>query len=572
IPEDDRNLPDTLAVLLAAASKTKSRIVLLLDALDQLLPLEGAHGLGWLLDYIPEKVRLVVSSLEGDCLEVLRWRQAEEIMLPPLAVGEQRQIVHTLLSEWRRKLDDRQMRALLAHPGVENPLYLRVALEELRLFGRFEQLTSRIEALSKDIPGLFGQVLARLEEDHGRELVEETFSLLGSSRYGLSEVELLGLLRREGEDHFPRALWARLVLSTRSYLVQRGELIDFFHMQMAEAVTTRYLSQDNKHLKLAAYFEQATIERKLDEYPYQLKHAEQWPTLAEALADLDFFDYALANNRNYEWMGYWWSLKGRFEPGPCYQAAIEAKEKADGETEDVARFLDTIGLFLHHMGLYPSALPFCERALAIKERAFGPDHPEVATTLNNLAVLYQQQGKYDEALPLLQRALAIDERALGPDNPLMATSLNNLAVLYQQQGKYDEALPLYKQALAIKERTFGPDHPEVATTLNNLAGLYGTQGKYDEALPLYKRALAIRERALGPDHPDVAITVKGLALLYREQGRDDEALPLYKRALAIENAPSAPTTLMWQSASPSWQGSTKSRAGITRRSLSFSGR
>ena len=39
-------------------------------------------------------------------------------------------------------------------------------------------------------------------------------------------------------------------------------------------------------------------------------------------------------------------------------------------------------------GRYAEAEPLYERALAIREKALGPDHPDVATSLNNLAVLY----------------------------------------------------------------------------------------------------------------------------------------------------------------------------------------
>ena len=115
-----------------------------------------------------------------------------------------------------------------------------------------------------------------------------------------------------------------------------------------------------------------------------------------------------------------------------------------------------------------------------------------------------QAGRYAEAIPLAQQVLAMREKALGPDHPDVAGSLNNLAELYNEQGRYAEAEPLYKRALAIRERALGPDHPDVAQALNNLAGLYENQGRYAEAEPLYKRALAIRERVLGPDHPDVA--------------------------------------------------------------------
>jgi nephrocystin-3 len=468
VPEEDEKLPETLATFLQAATRKEGRIVLVIDALDQLSPLEGAHGLGWLLDSIPGQARLVVSTLEGDCLDVLRRHQAEEIVLPPLSAEEQRQIVETILGEWRRKLDTPQLTALLDHPGVSNPLYLRVALEELRLFGRFEQLLPQIEDLAADVTGLFDQVLERLEEDHGGELAREAFSLLGCSRYGLSEAELLDLLRRQEEEQLPRALWVRLARGAKAYLVERGELVGFFHRQFAEAVTSRYPVRTETHAKLAAYFADSPLERKLDEYPFQLQQADHWQALSATLSDLDFFNQAWGHERKYEWMGYWRSLQGRFEPGACYQAALDQRISSEGESVAVADSATVVGQFLHEMGLYSSALPFAERSLAIRERALGPDHPDVASSLSNLAALYQAQGDYPRALPLFERSLAIRERALGPDHPDVAMILSELACLYHAQGDYPRALPLFERASAIAEATLGRDHPDAQTFRRNL--------------------------------------------------------------------------------------------------------
>jgi tetratricopeptide (TPR) repeat protein len=77
------------------------------------------------------------------------------------------------------------------------------------------------------------------------------------------------------------------------------------------------------------------------------------------------------------------------------------------------------------------------------------------------------QGRNAEAEPLYKRSLAIREKALGPDHPEVATSLNNLAGFYQSQARFDVAEPMYKRSLAIQEKSFGPDHPGVASLLNN---------------------------------------------------------------------------------------------------------
>ena len=57
------------------------------------------------------------------------------------------------------------------------------------------------------------------------------------------------------------------------------------------------------------------------------------------------------------------------------------------------------------------------RALAIDEKSYGPEHPDVARDLNNLAQLLQATNRLGEAEPLMRRALAIDEKSFGPEHP-----------------------------------------------------------------------------------------------------------------------------------------------------------
>jgi hypothetical protein len=167
-----------------------------------------------------------------------------------------------------------------------------------------------------------------------------------------------------------------------------------------------------------------------------------------------------------------------------------------------------------------------KRSLAIGEKA---NLPFFVTALNNLGDLYRAQARYSDAEPLYKRALAIQEKALGPDNPNVALSLNNLALLYSSQGRHDDAEPLFKRSLAIGEKAGLP----FVAVMNNLGDLYRGQARYSDAEPLYKRALAIQEKALGPDNPNVALSLNNLALLYSSQGRHDDAEPLFKRSLAI---------------------------------------
>src|SRR6266511_616720 len=216
------------------------------------------------------------------------------------------------------------------------------------------------------------------------------------------------------------------------------------------------------------------------------------------------------------------------------ERALEIRERLLGtEHPDVAASIDNLASIYTGNAEYVKAEPLYRRALAIREKALGKDHPETAKSLNNLAEVYRIQGKYLEAEPLYKRALEIQEKALGKDHLEIAESLNNLGALYYSQGKYVETEPLFRRAFEIREKALGKDHPQVALSLNNLALLYRTQGKYVEGEPLFKRALDIYEKALGKDHPDTATSMNNLAFFYRDQGKYAEAEPLHKRALEV---------------------------------------
>ncbi len=208
-------------------------------------------------------------------------------------------------------------------------------------------------------------------------------------------------------------------------------------------------------------------------------------------------------------------------------------EVDDGQPEVAGRVLNDTGRYLWERGRYAEAQAILERTIAIRERALGTDHPDVATSLNNLGEAHRVQGRYAEARALYERALAIREHALGTDHPDVAHSLNGLGVAYQDEGRYAEALALFERVRAIRERALGPEHPDVARSLTNIGLAHWKQGRYAEAQALFARVRAICERTLGPDHPDVARSLNNLACIHLEQGQYAEGQVLLEGALAI---------------------------------------
>jgi tetratricopeptide (TPR) repeat protein len=226
---------------------------------------------------------------------------------------------------------------------------------------------------------------------------------------------------------------------------------------------------------------------------------------------------------------------GRYDEAlPHFERALEIRERRLGpDHPDVSQAISGLATLHYYKGEYSKAEPLYQRALAIRKKSLGPEHPDVAASLNNLANLYSNLGDYAKAKPLYQRALAIREKSLDPEHPDVAQSLHNLAILYSNLGDYAKAEPTYQRALAITEKSLGPEHLDVAQSLHNLASLYTKMGDYAKAEPLYQRALAIQEKLVGPEHHYVARSLDGLAFIYTNLGDYAKAEPLYQRALAI---------------------------------------
>lgn len=91
-----------------------------------------------------------------------------------------------------------------------------------------------------------------------------------------------------------------------------------------------------------------------------------------------------------------------------------------------------------------------------------------ATCLNNLGLLYNTVANYEKAEPLMRQALVIDEKAFGPEHPNVATYLNNLAMLLHATNRLDEAEPMYRRVVKILEKSLGPEHPNTKIVRGNL--------------------------------------------------------------------------------------------------------
>ncbi len=271
VPDDPRELRRDWVKLLGGGA-TSERLVLVLDALNQLD--SGLSDVDWLPRELPPGVRLVISfkigEKEGDDL---RQRLAEspenqvEELKPFEHVQDRRAVVNAWLARYLKELDERHVDALVGAdqerplgslpsqadnrslPPASNPLYLKIVLSELRVFGAFGQLGQRIATKYGGSPvSAFTAVLKRLEDDPAdsavpfARLVPLIFGLLAHSRGGLPEDFLADILLDELSPELDRTGMSpdrrRLVITdavqvvlrqVRPFLARREGRTDFFY-------------------------------------------------------------------------------------------------------------------------------------------------------------------------------------------------------------------------------------------------------------------------------------------------------------------------------------------------------
>lgn len=213
---------------------------------------------------------------------------------------------------------------------------------------------------------------------------------------------------------------------------------------------------------------------------------------------------------------------------------------------ELATALNALGMTYKYWGRFDDGRAVYERALAILVRAFGDDHPDLATLHHNLGGLEHARRAFEAAEPHARRSVELRRQWQGPEHVSTAEDEAAWAPILHALGRDDEAEALLRHAIVVLERELGPDHPEVAGAWNNLGSALADD---EAAVAAYRHALAAKERSLGPDHPSVAITLNNIAVKERRRGDLEEAERLYRRALEILESrvePDHPNLLLTQ--------------------------
>ncbi|XP_038068590.1 telomerase protein component 1-like isoform X1 [Patiria miniata] len=413
-----KDLETACQLTYATLSNPNTRpLIIVIDALNQFDESKESTILNWLPNKLSPQVRCIFSMIdETPQHKTLRSRpnKPTEVYVTPLDMTSREAIVKETLGKYTKRLDAQQMASLLSKDSSQNPLWLSVACEELRVFGSFESLSDKINSLADGLLNLLAQILTRFEQENGGEMLVATLCLLECSCHGLLETELLSILgdednlmppkessgKEKGEkesrekgasDIGPLSAhkWARVFRALKPFLRPFGDSgegrLDFYHRSLSKAVRAKYFSGQTGnnagrsvdrlyqwwHSKLANYFEKvANLERKAEEYPHHLIKINDKKQLVDFLLDWKVFSHYFKEDFSGELLSYWrQAADSMAEMEKLYVAQVE--KLTDDPTlneEDLSLLYEKVGRVLMHAGQLETCFSLLEKSMEIESR------------------------------------------------------------------------------------------------------------------------------------------------------------------------------------------------------------
>ena len=312
LEELKRNIPEILQFI-----ADKGDCVIIIDAVNQ-MP-DGINMIRW-FDEIPDNLKLIISVKEDKNDEIfdskLQNIKNRNIIsgfeIHELDDNDKKDLIKEYLKNYLKSLDEDQIDAICSFEGSKNPLFLKILLAELRVFGSFDQLKEKIQSFGESPVSAFKNVLTRLEKDEedikADKLAYLIFSLLANARIGLSENELKTIIQNEtglGEKSIQDAIRLNL-RQVRQFMARKEGRHDFFYESFKLAAQEKYADLKIKSNKLLANYFKDNAEfddnysfngdlnndkdylRSFNEIPYHLDASKNYEELITVLSSYDF--------------------------------------------------------------------------------------------------------------------------------------------------------------------------------------------------------------------------------------------------------------------------------------------
>ncbi|XP_041350705.1 TPR repeat-containing protein DDB_G0287407-like [Gigantopelta aegis] len=575
------SLMDSLLKSLNKASQQGKKVIIILDGLDKVE--EGGKAikpLYWLHETFPSGVSIIVATVDTDKTsleELIEKRQFEELKIQPLDMAAKSEMAIKTLHEVGKEFSKHQLDKVINEEHTSNPLFLKIVMSELAVFGYFALLDKKIDSLiaANGVQELFQKYLERLEQDYNVKeypgnLVKQVFCALYVAHEGLSETEITEIL------DIPSHVWAPLHFAMEKFIINHSGLLGFAFSELKQAVRDKYLKEDNDRIEitkdLIKYFDNKrkkfkiwmeitdpSIRRPAFELPWLQKDIKDTDGLVTTLTDMFIFE-KLYSDAQYELLELW-----KFTEVSFTDIADLYIQSFDGFIADtysdqqdmlsstgskspgylLKNYLINLRLFMGLTECSPGIKKIILRMMRLLEnceRDFDEEslEREKHSLLYSLACNYLDTGRYEEAESLHCRVKDYLEKCLNnePSEGIeisLAMSYNGIGLIYQHQYQFEKALPWLEKSLELHKKLCNTKNE--AESLQTCGMCYLELGDIEKALSLTEEAIKKFEEVFFGQVPhQIGYALTNLGICYRRLWKFDDAEVAYKKSLQVKVA------------------------------------
>jgi len=580
VPSDATPLMSAFADVLrragGQAAGNGTNVIIALDGLDKLT---DWSDLRWLPHPLPRGVKVMTSALSGRAHDELIAHGAVRQAVAPLGDRERRLMIETRLGAFAKTLDEPQLVRIASHPRAGSPIFLQTVINELRVFGHFEELDARVSEYlaASTIPDLFDRVLKRLEQECGAELTARILTLICLSRSGLEENALLAITGATKLDR------ASVLLRLGDGLWEHDGRLSPSHDYLTQAVQRRYLQTPqaaaSARAALAAHFDPRTapqtewqtyldlagpswIKTERDRTPQE--RDERYRKAKERVVAAGTYEQFAAGGLEY--------LVLDEEPSPPADLLRRLEEvpyqiAASGDAHALHELLTDLRWF---NVLYDRSLLELRRYWAATGRS---GHEAEADLRNAVAVQLPAHGQWtkrqwrlvwriinflkesawagDASLALMRKNTDLVMAVHGNASPSAFDALGNLAALENALGRKAEALAHLREVAEGHTAMLGDEHPHALISKADYASALRATGNAAEARDALEQILPKAAKVFGATAANtlevklaLANAFHDLAAFDRAEGLREEVLREYRTS----KGPDHPDTLEVMSA------------------------
>jgi serine/threonine protein kinase len=192
-----------------------------------------------------------------------------------------------------------------------------------------------------------------------------------------------------------------------------------------------------------------------------------------------------------------------------------------------------LGLSYTALGMPDRALPFFEKAEAIRRKLLGARHVDTLLSQMNTGSSLSRMGKDADALRIAQETHAAMVAAFGPEAKYSLSAAYNLSVQYCNSGRTEEGISLATSTLERMRKVSGDDALHTIACMTGLADALRDKD-LAAASKLAKEADERANRVLGPVH-DISLASRvQLGNILCAEGKAAEAVPLLQELVQRE--------------------------------------